>query len=290
MVYRLPTEHERRAYFAYLKQASSLTAWERVLESHREFINIVREAFEKTQKLPPPDGEPYIATSEMSGFLRCQSALSKAVERLRAGDKSCFKWLGAPGHFNEGLRFISAWAEAHGNWIYSGGAEFMPALSPDWPAIEAAMNRCLAICGELALVLEPRHTDVPAPIQKADRHSSTQPLIKSLLSRDTLPAVPKNERRLIIETGEIIPYSGIWEPVSTPFSRGEWFGTTGGELLIDGCMNYLHLDSPAPTIAFEGDSPRKEGRRTRWQLIWSDERYGDRGTPEEERHYVFTVP
>lgn len=61
-------------------------------------------------------------------------------------------------------------------------------------------------------------------------------------------------------------------------------------LLLDGCLNYLHGDSEAPTMAFQEDSPRHEGRPTTWRLVWRDDRYGAHPIPDEEEHFVFVQP
>lgn len=60
--------------------------------------------------------------------------------------------------------------------------------------------------------------------------------------------------------------------------------------MLDGAMNYLHADFGAPTIEFEGDTPRNDGRPTTWRLVWRDDRYGDRPIPEEASKYVFVQP
>jgi hypothetical protein len=55
-------------------------------------------------------------------------------------------------------------------------------------------------------------------------------------------------------------------------------------------MNYLHQGSVAPTIGFEGDDDRSEGRSTVWRLLWKDERYLDGTMPAEEQSYLFFKP
>lgn len=59
---------------------------------------------------------------------------------------------------------------------------------------------------------------------------------------------------------------------------------------LDGYMNYLHADFAAPTIEFEEDGPRNDGRPAMWRLVWGDGRYGEKPIPEEETQYVFVQP
>jgi hypothetical protein len=129
-------------------------------------------------------------------------------------------------------------------------------------------------------------------------HSS---LIKHWNSQPTLPPVPSAIPEVLVPTGKVIPCYGIWEPVRTARSTGP-HRTPGGlpyELpeswevagrTIDGCLNYLHADFEAPTIAFKEDLPRRDGRPTTWRLVWRDDRYGDNPIPAEESQYVFVRP
>ena len=52
MPYPLPTEQQRRALFAWLKQASSATAWGRLHGCHQAFVDAVQSVYEEEQKTP----------------------------------------------------------------------------------------------------------------------------------------------------------------------------------------------------------------------------------------------
>jgi hypothetical protein len=126
-------------------------------------------------------------------------------------------------------------------------------------------------------------------------------LIKHLNSQTVLPDVPTAGPEVLVATGQVIPCYGIWEPVrigrpmktgttpkGVPYELGVSREVDGRTL--DGCMNYLHGDFAAPTIAFEGDLPRHDGRPTTWRLVWCDDRYGEKAIPDEEVNYVFVQP
>lgn len=289
MAYRIPNDGERRAFLAYLLQASSFTAWERIVEQHREFVDRVRDAYEDHQKNPPAHAAVYIATSELSHFLQCHSALRKALELLGHGERRCFRWLGAPGHFSEGMRWALSWREENERWLHMGGAEFPPSNAPEWPTLEAELNVLIARYNEVMIVLEPRFTDVPAPLYRPEQLSNFA-LGKALLARTELPAVPTIDPPVLVRSGAEVPHFGVWEPVSTPSSRGELVPSSTAQLLVTGCMNYLHQGAPAPTIAFDGDSPRRVGRATYWRLIFIDDRYSDGTIPDSENDYEFMTP
>jgi hypothetical protein len=110
---------------------------------------------------------------------------------------------------------------------------------------------------------------------------------------DKLPPVPVPKEETLIKTGSVIPCSGIWEPVKAEMSSGfvglfkRPMPSADQTYELDGCMNYLHGGSPAPTVAFEDDDVRQEGRPTVWRLLWEDDRYKDGKVSEVEHEYVF---
>lgn len=254
---------------------------------------------------PPsdPNYREYVYDGWMGDLLRSHVALQKAVTRLEKGDKSCFKFLGAAGHFSEGLLAISWWQDMLGRYLHAGGSEFPPYHSPLWGRIEAAMQDCWAAYAEVGVILEPRFLDVAASIASIEHLldpslTSAATIFRACNARVDLPLVPDPDPPTLVATGREIPCYGIWEPVRAETSGGDarglvkrWLGTDAPSAHgIDGCMNYLCEGSPAPTIGFPEDTGRKAGRATLWRLIWRDDRYGDNGVPEEERAYVFHAP
>jgi hypothetical protein len=300
MPYAIPTEHERRALFAWLKQASSLTAWRRLYSYHQGFVDAVTSVYEDEQKTP--GASLSIPTEWYARLLHSHDAFAASLERLRRGDRRCFAFLGARGHFNEGIFSVKWWQDMYMG-SYSGRNGWPPADSPRWPEIEKAIHDCLAALTELGLVLQQRMIDKPAPIEQMRRFlvQAFSSLPKHLLSQPSLPPVPAVRSEILVPTGAVVPHYGIWEPVRISAASGVR-STPGGisyalpgsrtveGRVLDGCMNYLHGDFEAPTIRFQEDGQRKEGRPTAWRLVWRDDRYGDQPIPEEESHYVFVQP
>jgi len=154
------------------------------------------------------------------------------------------------------------------------------------------MQACLAAYYKLQAVVEPRELDVPAKIESIDylldpRLKPSATILRDFVAQPSLPEVPVVEPPVLVRTGRSIPCTGIFEPMAPDGQRGDildmarrWFACK--ELRIDGCMNYLCRDSPAPTIAFPEDGMRKDGRPTTWRLIWEDDRYGSHGIPADE--------
>jgi hypothetical protein len=294
VLYPIPSDRERRVLFAWLKQASSLPAWCRISTYHQVFLDEVRTAYEAEQRTPG-----MALTIPTDWYTRCldsHDALNVAVARLQRGDRRCFTYLGARGHFNEGLLAVSWWQDMYAGWNY-GRNGFDPAGSPHWPVIERAMHDCLAAVSDVSVVLQERFLDVPAPVYSlaallAEPHSS---LVRSLVAR-ALPAVPFAVPEVVVASGQNVPYFGMWEPVYAARRSVTFVHSYSSDLDVsvdyelEGCMNYLHGDSPAPTLAFPDDTPRREGKPTLWRLVWRDERYGQAPMPVDERDYVFVRP
>jgi len=301
MPYPIPTEHERRAVFAWLKQASSLTAWRRLYSHHQVFVDAVAKAYVEEQSTPGMTLT--IDTERYTSVLRSHDAFAVALEWLAQGDRRCFTYLGAPGHFSQGILNVEWWQDMYrGSYVGRNGWD--PANSPHWPEIEKAMHDCLAALSDIGVVLQPRGIDDPAPVCSVSRYLSYShsSLIKHLVGQATLSAVPTSVLpEVLVRSGKTVPYYGIWEPVRVgrPSSSGKTPKGLAYALpesrevdghTLDGCMNYLCGAFDAPNIQFREDDQRHDGRPTTWRLVWRDDRYGDQPILEEEIHYVFVQP
>lgn len=300
MPYPVPNDHERRALFGWLKQASSLTAWRRLYTYHQMFVDALTKAFEDEQNTPGVS--PTIPTQWYTAVLDDHDAFAAALQRLERGDRRCFAFLGAPGHFSQGILHVEWWQDMYsGSWVGRNG--FPVEDSIHWPNIAASMHDCLSALSDIGVVLQDRVIGNPAQIVELGCYlrDSDSSLIKLWNSQSALPSVPSKAPEVLVPTGKTIPCYGIWEPVRVGRATGTYKTRAGlgYELapswqvdghVIDGCMNYLHGDFEAPTLAFQEDDPRRDGRPTTWRLVWRDDRYGDNPIPEEETRYVFVQP
>jgi hypothetical protein len=301
MAYPIPTEHERRAVFSWLEQASSLTAWRRLYAFHQVFVEAVGTAYADEQNTPGLAAT--IPTEWYTDILRSHDAFGVALDRLARGDRRCFAFLGAPGHFSEGLRNVEWWQDMYRGSL-NGRNGFGIDDSPHWPAIERAMHDCLLALSDIGVVLQDRVIDNPAPVSTLEHRLARAEgsLLKHWAAQSVLPPVPAAPvPEVLVPTGQLIPCYGVWEPVRIGIRSGTGTTAAGVEYelgesrdvdgrTLDGAMNYLHGDFEAPTIKFQGDLPRNDGRPTTWRLVWRDDRYGDKPIPQEESRYVFVRP
>lgn len=304
--YRIPNPDERKRLFRLIQQYSSWTACHFVGVYHKTFVDVVKAAFEDTQAHPPSNEGPLLHASEMAAFLNGYASMEGALARLRQGDKTVFKFIGygmpAAPYFCEAYRWIKPWSDGFRADLFNArGMDAPVRRHAMFPQIEAALIDVDEAWSYIGLAMEPRHTDLPAPIDSADGavadgrgiDCGAQLAYSTIPAARELPEIPTPAEEILIRTGTPCPCFGIWEPVKAPMSKG-FAGLfkqpqvpTNHVFELDGCMNYLHQGSPAPTIAFEGDGPRGEGHPTVWRLLWKDDRYLDGAIPQIEASYRF---
>ena len=307
MAYPLPTDDERKRLFRLIQQSSSWTAWSYVGAHHKTFIDFVRVAFEDTQTNPPANERPLIDASDMSMLLNGYASFEAALTKLRQGDRSVFRFLGfgiggAP-YFWEAYRIVDTWIDGLPNGVNDGrGMEPRARRVPLYPKIEVALQNLAQTWARIGFVLETRHTDLPAPIERPTLADPSGIACGAYIDYATIPSandlseVPNPSDHLLVRTGESCPHYGIWEPVQMPLSKAlaslfrQPKFPSDHKFELDGCMNYLHQGTVVPTVSFEGDGPRGEGRPTTWRLLWKDDRYLDGEVPAEEAEYRFFVP
>ncbi len=289
----IPNDEERRRIFYMLKKNSSYTAWARVGKFHDQWMAVYTKAYEEARASNRDEyffwENRYIKDcANYKGYAEC-------LARLKKGDKRPFKFLGRFGYFYQALLPSHCWSTDIMRFEW-GENELEETASPFWSEFDTALRQ-LCVEAELNYILEDRYTDVPAPIGLRGFRGPNFLRNRTVLPDGKLPPVPDAPLPLrIIQTGDTVPCSGIWEPVKVEMSSG-LMGMfkkpqipDSGDLELDGTMNYLHVDSPAPTIAFEADSLRRDGRPTFWKLLWRDDRYEDGTIPPEEADYQFRCP
>ncbi len=286
-LHRIPDELERRKLFYWLKKASSYTAYERVGRYYKAWVDEFKALYDDSQRHPDPEHGALMAPDKITTVLSCHASFEEALARLKHGSKRPFVWLGATGHFSEAGRAPSYWLDARSRGE-RGDNVITEMFSSHWPDVNRALSELSLAWGEVGVVEQGRHTDLPAAIGTADDLDQS-----CKFSAVELPTVPVPGQTMLVRSGDPVRCFGIWEPVKADLRTGfaglfkKPVAPPSGKLEIDGCMNYLHQGSPAPTTWAEDDGPRHEGRAAVWHLIWEDSRYLDGVIPEEERHYPF---
>ena len=272
MAYAIPTAEERPILFRWLKQQSSYTIWRQIGPYYEAWADEVKRV--QPIAIDPKEGGLAMHESKVRIIQLCWAAFGDALAKLKTGDRSTFKWLGfgtGQGYFCEALRAVRAWQTSeyrNEDW----NPRFALVDTPYWPEVSSRFNALNDVISNGGAALEHRNTDVPALISDMQDlrgvYGAGFPGFRALRDADlTLPPVRAPAEAIIVKTGESVPCYGIWEPVKLGMTPG-FIGLFKRPLLppdgrfeLDGCMNYLHAGSPAPTIAFEEDDIRSEAVR-----------------------------
>lgn len=289
----LPDELERRQIFYWLKRISSYTAWNRIMG----FYKVCTDTMEKILSSEECQSEQAaqklannsIHTERLVRLLKGLSLYERALARLKTGNKRVFRYDNDAGFVLAGRSF-SGWSDIRSRQD-QGENYFEPQEIPFFDELEAARNDVCAAKGECGPdILEGRYRDDPAPVMYGHPMET-----ESMVFPDPLPELPIVREERFIDTGDIVPCSGIWEPVHVEKTKGfvglfqRPIPVPSGDYAIAGCMNYLHGGSLAPKIKV--DTPEEILQlSTTWRLLWRDDRYEDGTIPEEEQFYVFQEP
>ncbi|MCK9986081.1 MAG: hypothetical protein AzoDbin1_02553 [Azoarcus sp.] len=288
----LPCDEERRRIFYMLKKNSSYTAWARVGTYYDRWMETYRKAYEEARNA---NRSEFLFYNYPADFRSC-CGFAECLKRLRRGDKRPFKFLGQHGYFCQASIPISHWGQILA-FEKTGDVIVDEMASPLWTDFQIDRAHVARSWAEIArYILEDRYIDTAAPLGLMGFRGPDFLRDRTTFPDGPLPPVPLAEPARLIKRGDLVPCSGIWEPVRVDFSEG-FLGLfrkpmipPGARLPLDGTMNYLHGGSPAPNISFEGDTPRDDGRPTVWQLLWRDDRYEDGTIPDEEAGYTFRCP
>jgi hypothetical protein len=267
----LPTDIERAQIFFWLKKVSSATAWRRIFEFYRVWTvsaeNSLRVADENGWA-----GKTAIPTSNYLLILKGLRHCEDGVIQLSKGDKRVFKF-DANGKFAMARRILFHWAEMTTR-IEQRENIIDENHTPFWIEFcETLTSACQAWQECAQHVLEPRYLDEPGLTLYGDWLRNELALLHF---PENLPAPPDPSDNIFIKTGDIIPSSGIWEPIDekkTPLTRifNRAVPPTRPFNPV-GAMNYLHGGSKAPRITVETETDNIDFDTT-WRLLWSDERY-----------------
>lgn len=286
----LPTADERKKVFHWIKRISSYTAWNRLLGFYRRWAaQMERCVAAEADKLQPGD-TPQIGTAKLVAVLKGLSHCERAVERLHHGDKRIFE-SGSQGDLEVARRARSWWSQLQSEIDYNGYG-FRTKDIPEWDALEDARADLEAAWTELGYwMIQPQETTDASNFFMGSHLRSELSLVQW---PDSLSDVPLPVHEVLIRSGHVVPYSGIWEPVAVKWAGG-FAGLfkkpeepQDGHREIEGCMAYLYGDQIAQR-RYDPDAGR-EGVPTTWRLVWRDDRYQDGSIPVEEEEYRFVMP
>jgi hypothetical protein len=279
----IPNETEQRQMFYIIKKASSWTAWNRILGYYQKWAEVAENSVREADNSGLLASEQSTITYQRYvDILKGLAVFEEGVNRLGKGDKRVFTYNEANAFFARAIKEATYWQTLRYKAKY-GDAEWKESTpyGKEFFKVLDGLTGAYSECGRF--ILENRLLNKPARVSYILWHPVFLP---RLPYPDSLPEVMKPKKEVIVSTGELIPYSGIWEPLGEESSR------------LIGMMNYLHGGINAPTykksfIDFgieEFGYNDDEIINVAWRLIWRDDRYEDGTIPEAEKNYKFVRP
>jgi len=299
----LPDELERKQIFYLLKKHSSWTAWNRILSYFQKWADVTEESIRQSDEHGlfsnteyPPDyttppgviddlGKTSIYKRNYVNILKGLALFDEGVRRLAQGDKRVFTADAATG------LFIRASDEGRVGYFQTAKHKLEDG-EIRWEATTPLMKEFFEALDEFSsariecsfYILEPeeQYRDMRLVARRCFGLWDMV-FLPQLPFPKPLPDIPEIFDVVEVKTGEMVPCSGIWEPVDGSVPTGT--------------MNYLHEDTPAPQ--YEQDFRNKsdpdygcfcKAFDATWRLLWKDDRYEDGTIPEEEKGYQFQLP
>jgi len=300
----LPNEQERKQIFYLLKKHSSWTAWNRLLGYFQKWADVTEESIRQSDErglfsktvfpdgyTTPPGirddlGQTSIVQRDFVKVLQGLALFDEGVRRLARGDKRVFTADEATGLFERAYDEATISYYVQAKWKLEDGEigwkETTPLMKEFFEALD---ELCMAWgeCGrDITEPFDPHYPEKTFPA-KLSYGLREMILLPQFPYPKPLPDLPEIFDIVEVKTGELVPCSGIWEPVESGYPTGT--------------MNYLHGGQPAPK--YEQDSRNKNDRvwgsychafDATWRMLWRDDRYKDGTIPEEEQDYQFLEP
>lgn len=211
--------------------------------------------------------------------------------RMEKGDKRVFKF-DANGEFAMASRIINHWLEIE-HRIDTGDNGVDEAHTPFWREFRQTMKLLADAWRECSMpILERHYLEDPAPVTYNDWLAEE---ISKAPFPNAMGLVPDPAENMFLSTGEVTPFSGIWEPIhgetrkSSVLTLFRKNPKPQPPFKVIGSMNYLHGGSNAPQITLSNNDESVDVDTT-WRLLWRDDRYLDGTLPPEELSYIFSSP
>lgn len=281
----------RQKVFWLLQRLTSFTLWERKRGLWERFARAYAEAVQTW----PADQHEQVPADNLASIYKISSLYSEGLAELQRGHRFVWRRGGAFHTAIREYRVVATYLYPDGDYWERGMQQ-----APYPPKVEALnqLMRASEFHGETAPLELSGREDGTARISSANwllSHESYEYGFHALaypVFADVLPKVP-DATNVVIRSGEKVPASGIWEPVSV--RRDRVFGLIphgNAEVSNNGCFNYFvdGIDAPKIIGDYNERTERFERVGINWRLIWEDSRYKDGVIPDESEYFIESKP
>jgi len=281
--YDMTDDTTRRRVFWLLQRLTSYSLWKRKRDAFAIFAN----AYENAVKTWPSDDPEVMPADNVPIIFEILAAYDRGLPELARGHRFVWRRGESLQHAIDLYNHLNAYFFPHPDYWDRGGQ-----VAPYPTKVEALAQLLHASEYQMEYApLELKHTDL-AQLRSVGLLLSPRAYEQSFYTLpypvfpEDLPEVPETVDAVVIKSGEKVPCDGIWEPVAV--ERSKWLGVVpvGGRVFRNrGCFNYLVKGTRAPNVRGQVELVM----RTRWRLLWEDERYVDGVVPDESPYFLETT-
>ena len=286
--YDMQDDETRRKVFWLLKRLTSYTLWKK----KRDAWEIFAKAFEDAVKTWPKDQPEQMEADRLIRIYDIVNLYSKGLPELAKGNRHVWREGQA---LNEAMRSYAAVSSVfyRDPNYWERGMQ----LAPYPPKVETLNKLMLAseyqgdqapqeVPNRVAYWKNPGNLINPEAY-KYEFHELPYPIFPELL-----PKVPDGTDTFI-QSDQIVPVDGIWEPVKIEQNKVLGIIPVGKKTISNnGCFNYFVRETKAPKFrgSYNKITSRYDNIATHWRLLWEDTRYKDGIIPDESEYFLEAKP
>ncbi|MFM0184132.1 Imm72 family immunity protein [Paraburkholderia aspalathi] len=284
--YDMQDEVTRRKIFWLLQRLTSLSLW----KAKQNAFGVFAAAYETAVKTwPQTDPEP-LSADHLKTVYEILSLYDEGLNELASGHRFVWREGQALNRVIDRFNYLAKYFYTNPKYWERGGQ-----IEPYPPKVDALAR--------LMHASEVQMEYAPLEVWGTDYNFAYLQLPEALLDRDAykhtfyelayptfpadLPEVP-NPAGPVIQSGQVVPSDGIWEPVTIEQSRVSGVIPLGAKLFGNsGCFNYFVADTEAPNLeGFDSATFSATIVPTHWRLLWEDTRYSNGVIPDESQYFL----
>lgn len=279
--YDMNDSETRRKVFWQLQRLTSYSLWER----KRAAFELFTRAYENAVKTWPKSQPEQVEADSLGYLYETLSLYNKGLDELVKGRRHVWR-IDQPLYEAWGRSALTRSDLYRHPDFWERGMQLEP-----WPPKIEALHQLLIASmfkGEASpLEVNPdslapiAYTSTPHLLLDPTWYKETFYSLPYPVFPDALPELPK-PTEIVVATGDKVPEDGIWEPVRDRRKRVLAVIVIGApQYENNGCFNYFVRGTIAPKISCESGF-----ERTRWRLLWKDDRYVDGVIPDESEYFL----
>jgi hypothetical protein len=284
--YDMQDDVTRRKIFWLLQRQTSLTLWK---VKHSAF-KVFAAAYETALKTWPSTDPEAMEVGHLKTIYEILSHYDKGLDELSRGHRFVWRKGQALERVVNRFNYLAGYFYRDQTYWDRGGQ-----IQPYPPKVNALAK--LLRASQVQMEYAPlevwgtsynfAYLQLPEALLDRDAYNHTFYEFAYPTFPEVLPEVPDSPGP-VIQSGQTVPYDGIWEPVTIEQSHVLGVVPLGAKLFWNnGCFNYFVADTEAPNLeGFDSATFSATILPTHWRLLWEDTRYTNGVIPDESQYFL----